>query len=131
MGLDLSSTMILIWQKITFFCHYKCKSIVLDFSRATVLNVVVSSIFPRYSKSIVISGSRFLQDHNFNLAKNNIFYDNDKSRPTYHYRFTVTRKNNVTLRIVVLEKSKPTYRYRFTCIMIKKCYFSPDNNYGP
>ena len=51
----------------------------------------------------------------------------DKSRPTYHYRFTVTRKKmllTATLRIVVLEKSKPTYNYRFTFIMIKMLFFA-------
>ena len=47
-GLDFSRTIILIWKKITLFYDYN-------------------------SKSVVVSGSRFLEDHNFNLAKNNIF----------------------------------------------------------
>ena len=49
-----------------------------------------------------------------------------KSRPTYHYRFTLIIIKNAIFREIetmVLEKSRPTYRHRFTG-MIKKILFT-------
>ena len=48
-----------------------------------------------------------------------------KSRPTYHYTFTLIIIKNAIFReieIMVLEKSRPTYHYRFTFI-IKNAIF--------
>ena len=67
----------------------------------------------------MISGSRFLQDHNFNLAKNNIFYDHKgKSIVISGSRFVQDHNFNLAKNNIFYDDND------------KKCYFSPDENYG-